>query len=102
MNTDYDQKLQNPCLYEQWKLTLEKTNAHHSTSDHHGQKLTTAGVSNKRYQAETTRILNKKYEHHSKIYTDGSKNEEKVGYAVVLERKHNKDKKISTKLDLQC
>jgi hypothetical protein len=27
---------------------------------------------------------NEKYEHHSKIYTDGSKKDEKVGHAVVL------------------
>jgi hypothetical protein len=42
------------------------------------------GASNDKFQAETFRILNEKYEHHSKIYTDGSKKDEKVGYAVVL------------------
>jgi hypothetical protein len=42
------------------------------------------GASNEKSQAETFRILNEKYEHHSKIYTDGSKKDEKVGYAVVL------------------
>jgi ribonuclease HI len=42
------------------------------------------GASNERFQAETFRILNKKYENHSKIYTDGSNKDEKVGYAVVL------------------
>jgi hypothetical protein len=42
------------------------------------------GASNERFQAETFRILNEKYEHHSTIYTDGLKKDEKVGYAVVL------------------
>jgi hypothetical protein len=42
------------------------------------------GASNERFQAETFRILNNKYEHHSKIYTDGSKKDEKVGYASVV------------------
>jgi hypothetical protein len=36
----------------------------------------TTGASNERYQAEATLILNEKYEHNSKIYTDGSKKEE--------------------------
>jgi ribonuclease HI len=38
------------------------------------------GSSNDRFQAKTFRI----HQHHSKIYTDGSKKDEKVGYAVVL------------------
>jgi hypothetical protein len=42
------------------------------------------GASNERYQAETFRIINEKYENHSKIYTDGSKKYKKVGYAEVL------------------
>jgi hypothetical protein len=42
------------------------------------------GASNEIFKAETFRILNEKYEHHCKIYTDGSKKDEKVGYAVVL------------------
>jgi hypothetical protein len=37
------------------------------------------GASNERFQAETFRILNEKYECHSKIYTDRSKKDEKVG-----------------------
>jgi hypothetical protein len=38
------------------------------------------GASNERFRAETFRILNEKYEHHSKIYTDRSKKkDEKVG-----------------------
>jgi hypothetical protein len=41
-------------------------------------------ASNERFQAETFHILNEKYEHHSKIYTDGSRKDEKVRYAVVL------------------
>jgi hypothetical protein len=36
-----------------------------------------------RFRAETSRILKEKYKRHSKIYTDGSKKEEKVEYAVV-------------------
>jgi dsRNA-specific ribonuclease len=39
-------------------------------------------ASNERFQAEAFRILNEKYEHHSKIYTHGSKKDEQV--AVVL------------------
>jgi hypothetical protein len=42
------------------------------------------GASNERFQAEILRILNEKYEHHSKIYTNGSKKDEKVGYAVAV------------------
>jgi disulfide oxidoreductase YuzD len=42
------------------------------------------GASNDRFQSTTFHILNEKYEHHSKIYTDGSKKDEKVGYVVVL------------------
>jgi hypothetical protein len=42
------------------------------------------GASNESFQSEIFRILNEMYEHHSKIYTDGSKRDEKVGYAVVL------------------
>jgi ribonuclease HI len=54
------------------------------------------GASNKRYQAETVCILNGKYEHHSKIYTDGSKKDEKVGYAVVLSESTINKKTIPT------
>jgi hypothetical protein len=35
-------------------------------------------------QRKATRILNKKYEYHSKIYTHGSKKEENVRHSVVL------------------
>jgi hypothetical protein len=41
------------------------------------------GSSKRRFQAETTRLLNK-YRLHVKAYMDGSKEEEKVGYAFVL------------------
>jgi hypothetical protein len=44
----------------------------------------TTGASNESYQAETILILNEKYEHHIKIYKDGSKKEEKVGHAVMV------------------
>jgi hypothetical protein len=40
------------------------------------------------YQAGC-RILNEKYKHHSKIYTDGSKKEDKVGYAYAVELNEN-------------
>jgi hypothetical protein len=61
------------------------------------------GVSNGRFQAETFRILNEKYEHHSKIYTDGSKirRKRRIRRVVLTKRKHNKKKTIPTKLDLQ-
>jgi hypothetical protein len=35
------------------------------------------GASNDKFQVEIFRILNEKYEHHSKIYTDGSKKKTK-------------------------
>jgi hypothetical protein len=41
-------------------------------------------ASNDRFQAEILCLLNEYYEHHSKIYTDGSKKDENIGYAVVL------------------
>jgi hypothetical protein len=41
------------------------------------------GSNNQRYRAETNRIWKEKYEHHTKIYTDGPKKEEEVGNAVV-------------------
>jgi hypothetical protein len=48
--------------------------------------------SNRRFQAETTRLLDERYRLHVKAYTDGSKKEEKVRYAVVLPEKNNKNK----------
>jgi hypothetical protein len=39
------------------------------------------GSSSTRFRAKTAKILEKKYNEHIKIYTDGSKKYEKVGYA---------------------
>jgi hypothetical protein len=47
-------------------------------------KISFVAISNRRYQAETTRLLDEKYRLHVKAYTDESKKEEKVGHAVVL------------------
>jgi hypothetical protein len=59
--------------------------SHNTQNDNNKHlKIRRRGTSYDRFQAETFRILNEKYEHHSKIYTDGSKKDEKVGYAVVL------------------
>jgi hypothetical protein len=70
------------------KLQIDtgKSNASHSTSDHHGQTSTvTDSIMNfVPFQVETFCILNEKYEHHSKIYTDRSKKDEKIRYAAVL------------------
>jgi hypothetical protein len=41
------------------------------------------GGSTERLCKETARIVDERYKHHIKIYTDGSKIEEKVGYAVI-------------------
>jgi hypothetical protein len=41
------------------------------------------GASNERFRKETARILEDRYKHHTKIYTDGSKKEERVCYALV-------------------
>jgi hypothetical protein len=45
------------------------------------------GSSNRRFEAETTRLLDEKYRLHVKAYTDGSNKGKKVGYAVVLPEK---------------
>jgi hypothetical protein len=45
------------------------------------------GASNERLQAETFCILNENYKKHSKIYTDGSKKDEKVEYARLCRSK---------------
>jgi hypothetical protein len=37
----------------------------------------------KRFRRETAKIIQGKYERHQKIYTDGSKKDEKGGYAVI-------------------
>jgi hypothetical protein len=84
----YDQQPQNLYLYEQWNtlpqfLRPPWTNIDHNRFDYELCSIR-RGASNERFQAETFRILNEKYEHHSKIYTDGSKKDEKVRFAVVL------------------
>jgi hypothetical protein len=40
------------------------------------------GTPNEMFRAEFQELLNEKYNNHTRIYTDGSKTEEKVGYAV--------------------
>jgi hypothetical protein len=90
MNTQSDQQTQNLYLYEQcntsesYRSILEKSNAslqttmdkhqpYHNRFDYELSEIR-RGASNDRIQAETFRILNEKYEHHSKINTDGSEN----------------------------
>jgi hypothetical protein len=46
-----------------------------------------------RFRAETAKILEEKYSEHIKIYTDGSKKDEKVGCAVITS-----DKKFKKRL----
>jgi hypothetical protein len=41
------------------------------------------GASSERFRQETARILENKYKNHIKIYTDGSKKEDRVGYSVI-------------------
>jgi ribonuclease HI len=50
-------------------------------------------TSRKRYRTETARTLAKDYGKHVKIYTDGSKMGDKVGYAIVKEE-HTIKKRI--------
>jgi hypothetical protein len=38
---------------------------------------------NKIFRAEFQELVNEKYNDHARIYTDGTKKEEKVGYVVV-------------------
>jgi hypothetical protein len=56
------------------------------------------GSNNQRFRAETNRILKENYKRHTKIYKDGSKKEEEVGYAVVWEEQTIK-KKINENAD---
>jgi hypothetical protein len=51
------------------------------------------GTSSERYRTETARTLNGDYGKHVKIYTDRSKKEDKVGYAIVKEE-HTIKKRI--------
>jgi hypothetical protein len=41
------------------------------------------GASDERFRQNTARILENKYKHHIKVYTDGSKKEDRVGYSVI-------------------
>jgi hypothetical protein len=41
------------------------------------------GASDERFRQETARILENKYKHHIKVYTDGSEEEDRVGYSVI-------------------
>jgi hypothetical protein len=79
MNTHSDQQPQNLPQY----FRPPWTNIYYNRFDYELCAIR-RGASNDRLQAETFRILNEKYELHSKIYTDGSKKDERVGYAVVL------------------
>jgi ribonuclease HI len=40
---------------------------------------------NERYRREAARIIQEKYETHEKIYTDGSKKDDRAGYAVITQ-----------------
>jgi ribonuclease HI len=44
------------------------------------------GTPNEMFRAEFQELVNEKYNDHTRIYTDGSKKEEKVGYAVVTDQ----------------
>jgi hypothetical protein len=50
-------------------------------------------ASSERYRTETARKIHEDYEKHVKIYTDGSKMGDKVGYVIVKE-KHTIKKRI--------
>jgi disulfide oxidoreductase YuzD len=41
------------------------------------------GTPNEMFRAELQELVNEKYNDHTRIYIDGSKKEEEVGYAVV-------------------
>jgi hypothetical protein len=40
-------------------------------------------ASSERFRRETAKIIQEQYERHEKIYTDGFKKDERVGYAVI-------------------
>jgi flagellar motor protein MotB len=44
------------------------------------------GIPNEIFRAEFQELVNEKYNDHTRIYTDGSKKEENVGYAVVTDQ----------------
>jgi hypothetical protein len=41
------------------------------------------GSGSERFRREAAKIIQEKHEKHQKIYTDGSKKDEKAGYAVI-------------------
>jgi hypothetical protein len=43
------------------------------------------GSGSERFRREAAKIIQEKYERHEKIYTDGSKKDERAGYAVPTE-----------------
>jgi hypothetical protein len=47
------------------------------------------GASNEIFCAEFQELVNKKYNDLTRIYTDGSKKKEKVGYAVVTDQQYS-------------
>jgi hypothetical protein len=71
MNTHYDQQPQNIYLYEHWNTLESYRSTPERYIDHNRFDYELCairrGASNERFQAETFRILNEKYEHHSKI-----------------------------------
>jgi hypothetical protein len=60
------------------------------------------GASDERFRQDMASILENKYKHHIKVYTDGSKKEDRVGYSVFsnLESTKNHKKNTATKHDL--
>jgi hypothetical protein len=48
------------------------------------------GVSDERFRQETARILENKYKHHIKVYTDGSNKEDRLGYSVIWNQQNIK------------
>jgi hypothetical protein len=44
------------------------------------------GIPNEIFRAKFQELVNEKYNDHIRIYTDGSKREEKVGYEVVTDQ----------------
>jgi hypothetical protein len=59
------------------------------------------GASGERFRQETARILENKYKHHIKIYTDGSKKEDRVGYSVIWNQQKIKKKNTASEHDFQ-
>jgi hypothetical protein len=53
------------------------------------------GSGSENYRREAAKIIQEKYERHEKIYTDGSKKDERAGYAVT--KPHLQKESTSTK-----